>query len=89
MLSRVARGVQPLSWVRMASSYSQHADLLQRLGLSEVNDGVFNGTWSAGKGELIDSVNPATGEVIAQVTQASCLRFVFNSSFSETCGQVV
>src|SRR5579872_117915 len=47
---------------------------LQSLGLGDVNPGVWSGThgWSTdSSGPLIDSVNPATGERIAQVRGAS------------------
>uniref|UniRef100_A0A915EFC1 aldehyde dehydrogenase (NAD(+)) n=1 Tax=Ditylenchus dipsaci TaxID=166011 RepID=A0A915EFC1_9BILA len=39
---------------------------LKELGLTEKNNGVFNGQWK-GSGKVVDSVNPATNEVIAQV----------------------
>lgn len=48
------------------SEFSQHKALLERLGLSQVNQGVFDGAWS-GDGELLHSRNPATGNVIASV----------------------
>jgi len=47
-------------------------DVLRRLGIGEVNSGVFAGHWIAepGGGELV-SENPATGEPIARVLTAS------------------
>ena len=46
--------------------------VLSRLGLSSSSPlaGVYDGTWSA-SGALHASINPATGEEIAQVQQAS------------------
>jgi aldehyde dehydrogenase family 7 protein A1 len=41
---------------------------LKELGITEQNIGVFDGTWKA-SGNLIDSVNPATNEPIAKVSQ--------------------
>ena len=46
-------------------------DFLQELGIGEENPGVYNGEWLAGSGGVIESKNPATGEVIARVRQAS------------------
>ncbi|KAK2723469.1 alpha-aminoadipic semialdehyde dehydrogenase-like [Artemia franciscana] len=43
---------------------------LKDLGLESVNNGVYNGTWS-GSGDLISSVCPSNGSVIAQVRQGS------------------
>ncbi|MEZ0275446.1 MAG: aldehyde dehydrogenase family protein [Roseimicrobium sp.] len=43
---------------------------LQRLGLSALNDGAFDGAWG-GSGAVLDSVSPINGEVIARVRQAS------------------
>lgn len=40
---------------------------LKELGLSEVNQGVFNGSKWEANGKIVDSLNPATNEVIAQV----------------------
>ncbi|KAH9245599.1 hypothetical protein BASA81_016911 [Batrachochytrium salamandrivorans] len=49
---------------RSLDEFSKHADLLKRLGLESVNNGVYNGTWS-GNGPLAHSINPATGNIIA------------------------
>lgn len=39
---------------------------LKELGLGEENSGVFHGEWT-GNGKVIESLNPATNEVIAKV----------------------
>ena len=39
---------------------------LRGLGISEENHGVFDGKWNA-SGKTVDSINPATNEVIARV----------------------
>jgi len=48
-------------------------DCLQQLGIGAVNSGVWSGSqgWAAGTGGLIDSVNPSTGERLAQVRAAT------------------
>lgn len=47
-------------------------DVLARLGIQAENSGVFAGQWlSWPGGEVISSVNPATGEVLARVRTAS------------------
>ncbi|KAJ1887601.1 Alpha-aminoadipic semialdehyde dehydrogenase, partial [Kickxella alabastrina] len=43
---------------------------LKALGLDSYNLGVYNGEWS-GNGEIIETANPATGEVLGAVQQAS------------------
>ncbi|KAJ1940020.1 Alpha-aminoadipic semialdehyde dehydrogenase [Kickxella alabastrina] len=43
---------------------------LKALGLDSYNLGVYNGEWS-GNGEIIETTNPATGEVLGAVQQAS------------------
>ncbi|MEM8933888.1 MAG: aldehyde dehydrogenase family protein [Acidobacteriota bacterium] len=45
--------------------------LLRELGLDDVNHGAFDGSWIETSGELLDSIDPTTGEVIAQVRQAT------------------
>ena len=48
------------------------ADMLQRLGIHQENSGVYAGGWvERPGGELIESINPATGETIARVRGAS------------------
>ncbi|XP_058064237.1 putative aldehyde dehydrogenase family 7 member A1 homolog [Anopheles bellator] len=47
----------------------QEYGFLRELGLERVNAGVYDGAgWSAGHGELVQSVDPATGRIIAEVT---------------------
>jgi len=47
------------------------SDILAGLGLTAVNDGAWSGTWHSDAGaKVAESVNPATGEVIAQVRTA-------------------
>lgn len=45
-------------------------NFLKELGLSEQNQGVFDGTWHA-SGKIIESLNPATNGVIAKVLLVS------------------
>uniref|UniRef100_A0A182Q1Z7 aldehyde dehydrogenase (NAD(+)) n=1 Tax=Anopheles farauti TaxID=69004 RepID=A0A182Q1Z7_9DIPT len=40
---------------------------LKDLGLQRVNGGVYDGRWSAGAGRKIQSIDPASGRVIAEV----------------------
>jgi aldehyde dehydrogenase (NAD+) len=49
----------------------RNASLLARLGLEAENPGAFCGTWLETRGELLESVDPATGEVIASVRCAT------------------
>ena len=44
-------------------------DVFDALGLQDVNSGTYSGSggWSRGDGPLFDSINPATGEPLAQV----------------------
>jgi aldehyde dehydrogenase (NAD+) len=44
--------------------------VLEALGVSEVNSGVYAGGWVAATGDMLDSHNPADESVIASVTQA-------------------
>lgn len=39
---------------------------LKDLGIERTNNGVYNGKWT-GSGEIVKSVDPATGEVIAEI----------------------
>ncbi|MEM9555676.1 MAG: aldehyde dehydrogenase family protein [Acidobacteriota bacterium] len=55
-----------------ASKYTR-ADvpaLLRELGIEDENPGAFDGSWIAGGGEVIESIDPATGQVLARVRQA-------------------
>ena len=45
-------------------------DFLKRLGIEEVNSGVFSDRWLEGKGGEVTSYNPANGEAIAKVRLA-------------------
>lgn len=45
-------------------------DILQKLGLQEINPGVFHGEW-VGSGEIRDSISPGSGEKIASVREAT------------------
>jgi aldehyde dehydrogenase (NAD+) len=47
------------------------ATILDRLGLNRPLHGAYAGGWLSAGGELIDSVNPATGEVVATLTMAT------------------
>lgn len=51
--------------VRFASSFAKYP-FLRELGLTEVNKGVYNGSWT-GSGEVRNMVSPATDEVLGQV----------------------
>jgi aldehyde dehydrogenase (NAD+) len=46
-------------------------EVLERLGLSEVNDGAACGGWIATTGRVVASTNPTTGETLASVRLAS------------------
>ncbi len=50
-------------------------DFLKELGIEQENSGAYNGEWLTCSGELLESVNPATGEVIAAVRQASLAEY--------------
>jgi len=45
--------------------------LLSRLGLAAENSGAFAGEWIPTSGKKVDSVNPATGEVLASVVECT------------------
>src|SRR5262245_2045891 len=45
--------------------------LLERLGILSVNSGASHGAWIETKGSELVSTNPATGEPIARVRQAT------------------
>ena len=46
-------------------------EILERLGISELNSGVYAGEWLEASGPVIEVPNPATGETIARVAMAS------------------
>jgi len=60
------RSLSALSLGRRSAS-----DLLQKLKLGDHNDGVFDGAWTAGKGETVESLNPCNNEVLATVSQGT------------------
>jgi aldehyde dehydrogenase (NAD+) len=47
------------------------AQTFEALGLRRHNPGAFDGQWIETKGERLDSVNPATGEILASVAMAT------------------
>jgi aldehyde dehydrogenase (NAD+) len=47
------------------------AEILAALGIQDTNPGAFGGSWLETGGPLIESLNPATGEVIARVRSAT------------------
>lgn len=59
---RTMTNLQPFSKARTAAIV---AEIFPKLGLAEVNAGVFNGTW-CGRGAVVASVDPSTNNVIAQ-----------------------
>jgi len=46
-------------------------DFLRELGIQKDNSGAYNGEWLACKGEWLESLDPATGAVVARVRQAT------------------
>ncbi|EFX66442.1 hypothetical protein DAPPUDRAFT_302712 [Daphnia pulex] len=50
--------------------HPRYAFLKEDLGLESFNQGVYNGKWFA-NGMVVQSVSPATGEVIAEVSQGN------------------
>jgi len=55
----------------VATADSETRAMFEELGLEEENSGAFDGSWIDTGGEIIESVNPNTGEPIARVRQAS------------------
>jgi aldehyde dehydrogenase (NAD+) len=51
------------------ATYS-NAALFKRLGLRDLNPGVFNGKWT-GNGKIINSISPVDGKVLGKVRQAT------------------
>ncbi|KCV69262.1 aldehyde dehydrogenase (NAD+) [Fonticula alba] len=66
--SLLSRGRLYSTMTPCAASQALHAKypFLKDLGINAVNDGVYNGTWG-GNGPVVTSMNPTTGEPIAQV----------------------
>lgn len=65
---QIVKGLR-LNTLRMASTYlveNSKYSFLKDLGLGKVNSGVFNGEWT-GTGEVVKSIDPASGDVIAEV----------------------
>ncbi|KAG2183488.1 hypothetical protein INT43_006494 [Umbelopsis isabellina] len=56
--------------IRSLSTYDKHKDVLEALGISKQNKGVFDGEWK-GSGSVMQSINPVNNEVIAEVTTGS------------------
>jgi hypothetical protein len=54
---------------------TSHKELLTALDLEEENYGVYNGTWG-GSGEIVESVSPIDGSVLARVRMVSLLQDV-------------
>lgn len=52
---------------RMASTLVQKHSFLRELGFQEENHGVFDGREWKGNGPVVESLSPATNEVIARV----------------------
>ena len=50
-------------------------DFLKELGISSENSGAYNGEWLNCTGKVLESTNPATGEVIATVQQATAQEY--------------
>src|SRR3954453_2686168 len=46
------------------------AALFKRLGIRDINPGVFNGKWT-GSGKVINSISPIDGKVLGKVKQAT------------------
>ena len=59
--------------------HAPRAQFLKELGLSEENQGVFNGSWG-GSGEPITSYSPTTGKPIASVT--TCTREEYDATIA-------
>ena len=55
----------------VATARETDTTILRELGIEPVNPGAFDGSWIDTGGELLESINPTTGEPIAAVRQAS------------------
>jgi aldehyde dehydrogenase (NAD+) len=53
------------------SNVTMSMDFLEQLGIEQENAGAYCGEWLDTKGGLLQSLNPATGKVIASVREAS------------------
>jgi aldehyde dehydrogenase (NAD+) len=54
-----------------ATTSSQTQEILRSLGIEDTNKGAFCGRWLDTQGPLIESVDPATGQVLASVRSAT------------------
>ena len=54
---------------------NQTQEILQSLGIDENNPGAFCGRWLDTRGPAIESINPATGELLASVRSATAEDF--------------
>ena len=50
-------------------------EVFAKLGLKEINAGVYNGDWVMGSGKLVPSIDPSTNEIIAQTQTGSVADF--------------
>ena len=55
----------------MTTTLQNPAELLGELGIQNENSGAYCGEWIATSGEVLESRNPATGELLATVRQAT------------------
>jgi hypothetical protein len=67
--SRLVRPALLFTW-DFPAVFFLTAQFLAELGIGAVNPGFYNGTWG-GSGSIATAVNPATGEAIATVQQAT------------------
>jgi aldehyde dehydrogenase (NAD+) len=58
-------------------------DFVTELGLTDINPGAFNGTALETKGELLESISPIDGKVIAKVRQAE------NADYEKVVGKAM
>lgn len=54
----------------LAANGAVGQDVFAELGLEEINDGFYNGSWG-GSGPELPSVNPSTGELLGTVNSAT------------------
>ncbi len=47
------------------------AEVLERLGIRAEQSGVYCGGWRSARGEILESINPSTGEVLGRVITAT------------------
>ena len=56
--------------ILMPKSAPKNSAVLRKLGLKDINPGVFDGKWY-GSGKVIDSLSPIDGKLLGRVRQAS------------------